>query len=76
MATKNELAETQTQSIATFLASDSIKNNIEKIVGSKDTQRFISSLVSATSTNPELAKFTNKSLLNAALLGQSLNLPQ
>lgn len=76
MATNTQLAETQQQSIATFLATDSIKNNIEKIVGSKDTQRFISSLVSATSTNPELAKCTNKSLLNAALLGQSLNLPQ
>ena len=76
MATNTQLVETQQQSIATFLATDSIKNNIEKIVGSKDTQRFISSLVSATSTNPELAKCTNKSLLNAALLGQSLNLPQ
>lgn len=76
MATNNQLAEVKQQSIATFLATDSVKDNVKKIVGEKDTQRFISSLVSAVQTNPELAKCTNKSLLNAALLGQSLNLPQ
>lgn len=76
MAQKNEVAEVKQQSIATFLAVDSVKDNIKKIVGDKDTQRFISSLVSAVQTNPSLAECTNKSLLNAALLGQSLNLPQ
>lgn len=76
MAQKNEVAEVKQQSIATFLATDSVKENVAKIVGSKDTQRFISSLVSAVQTNPSLAECTNKSLLNAALLGQSLNLPQ
>ena len=76
MAQKNEVAEVKQQSIATFLATDSVKENVTKIVGSKDTQRFISSLVSAVQTNPSLAECTNKSLLNAALLGQSLNLPQ
>ena len=76
MATNNKLAEVKQQSIATFLATDSVKENVAKIVGEKDTQRFISSLVSAVQTNPSLAECTNKSLLNAALLGQSLNLPQ
>lgn len=76
MATNNQLAEVKQQSIATFLATDSVKENVAKIVGEKDTQRFISSLVSAVQTNPSLAECTNKSLLNAALLGQSLNLPQ
>lgn len=76
MAAKNEVAEVKQQSIASFLATDSVKENVKKIVGEKDAQRFISSLVSAVQTNPELAKCTNKSLLNAALLGQSLNLPQ
>lgn len=71
---KNEVA-TQ-PSIASFLATDSVKENVKKIVGEKDAQRFISSLVSAVQTNPGLAECTNKSLLNAALLGQSLNLPQ
>lgn len=72
----NQLAEVKKESIATFLATDSVKENVTKIVGEKDTQRFISSLVSAVQTNPSLAECTNKSLLNAALLGQSLNLPQ
>ena len=76
MATNNQLAEVKQQNIATFLATDSVKENVAKIVGEKDTQRFISSLVSAVQTNPSLAECTNKSLLNAALLGQSLNLPQ
>lgn len=72
----NQIVEAKKTSIANFLADDSIKANVEKIVGSKDAQRFISSLVSAVSTNPGLAECTNKSLLNAALLGQSLDLPQ
>lgn len=72
----NQLAEVKQQNIASFLATDSVKENVSKIVGEKDTQRFISSLVSAVQTNPSLAECTNKSLLNAALLGQSLNLPQ
>lgn len=76
MATNTQLAEKQKTSIATFLADESVKSNVSKIVGEKDTQRFISSLVSAVQTNPGLAECTNKSLLNAALLGQSLDLPQ
>lgn len=76
MAQKSEVAEVKQQSIATFLATDAVKENVKKIVGDKDAQRFISSLVSAVQTNPGLAECTNKSLLNAALLGQSLDLPQ
>lgn len=76
MTQKNEVVEVKQQSIATFLATDAVKENVKKIVGDKDAQRFISSLVSAVQTNPGLAECTNKSLLNAALLGQSLDLPQ
>lgn len=72
----NQIVEAKKQSIANFLADDAVKTNVEKIVGTKDAQRFISSLVSAVQTNPGLAECTNKSLLNAALLGQSLDLPQ
>ena len=72
----NQLAEVKQQNIASFLATDSIQENVKKIVGEKDAQRFISSVVSAVQTNPTLAECTNKSILNAALLGQSLNLPQ
>ena len=76
MAT-NEVAKTETkkQGIATYLAQEAIKANVESVVGQKDAQRFISSVVSAVQTNPQLSECTNASILSAALLGQSLNLP-
>lgn len=71
----NALAEVNRQGIATYLSSDAVRANIMSVVGEKDTQRFISSVVSAVQTNPQLAECTNASILSAALLGQSLNLP-
>jgi len=70
----NELAKKQT-GIATFLTSDAAKNQIMNIVGEKATPTFISSVVSAVQTNPALQECTNKSILSAALLGESLKLP-
>lgn len=72
----NEVAVQKKQGIATFLASDKVKENVVSVVGEKDAQRFISSVVSAVQTNPDLAECTNQSILSAALLGHSLNLPQ
>lgn len=74
----NEVAKTNNakMGIATFLAQDAVKANVESVVGNKDSQRFISSVVSAVQTNPQLAECTNPSILSAALLGHSLNLPQ
>ena len=63
-------------SIASFLSQEAVRQNVESVVGEKDAQRFISSVVSAVQTNPSLAECTNKSILSAALLGHSLNLPQ
>lgn len=71
----NEVATTQKQGIASFLTSEKARENIINVVGEKDAQRFISSVVSAVQTNPSLAECTNSSILSAALLGQSLNLP-
>lgn len=77
MAT-NEVAKTEQKKmgIASFLAQEAIKANVESVVGAKDSQRFISSVVSAVQTNPTLSECTNSSILSAALLGHSLNLPQ
>ena len=61
-------------SIAAYLTSDAVKNQINKVVGGKNGERFISSLMSAVQTNPTLQKCTNASLVNAALLGYTLNL--
>ena len=72
----NEVATTKKMGIAGFLAQEAVKANVESVVGVKDSQRFISSVVSAVQTNPALAECTNSSILSAALLGHSLNLPQ
>lgn len=64
------------EGIATFLAKEAVNANVRSVVGEKDAQRFISSVVSAVQTNPSLAECTNQSVLSAALLGHSLNLPQ
>lgn len=72
----NAVAETKKQGIASFLAQEAVKANVESVVGEKDSQRFISSVVSAVQTNPTLAECSNSSILNAALVGHSLNLPQ
>ena len=74
----NEVAKTEPKKmgIASYLAQETIKANVASVVGQKDAQRFISSVVSAVQTNPQLAECTNSSILSAALLGHSLNLPQ
>ena len=71
----NELVEQKKQKIAGYLSSDAVKANIMSVVGEKDAQMFISSVVSAVQTNPQLADCTNASILSAALLGHSLKLP-
>ena len=73
----NEVAKVEKkEGIAAFLAREAVKANVESVVGVKDSQRFISSVVSAVQTNPALSDCTNSSILSAALLGHSLNLPQ
>lgn len=62
--------------IAKYLTIPEVKENISSIVGEKESNKFISSIVSAVQTNPTLAQCTNQSILSAALLGHSLNLPQ
>lgn len=71
----NEVAVQQKQGIASFLSSEKVKENVMNVVGEKGAQHFISSVVSAVQTNPDLAQCTNSSILSAALLGHSLNLP-
>ena len=74
MAVQNHLAAKTESSLSAYLAKDAVKNQINQIVGGKDGPRFISSLVSAVQTNPQLQECTKPSLLSAALLGHSLNL--
>lgn len=61
--------------ITSYLTNPAVKANVATVVGEKRSQAFISSIVSAVQTNKLLAECTNASILNAALLGESLELP-
>ena len=77
MAVQNSLVKTKSNSrlgLSAYLTQDAVKNQINKVIGGKDGQRFISAIVSATTTNPALQECTNQSILSAALLGESLKL--
>lgn len=56
-----------------FMNQEQIKAIVSQAVG-KNAQRFTASIISAVSTNPALGKCTQKSILSAALLGESLGL--
>ncbi len=72
----NEVQVQKKQGINTYLQSDAVKENIISVIGKDESQRFISSVVSAVQVNPQLAECTNSSILSAALIGHSLKLPQ
>ena len=68
----NKAAKPQT--FSAFLTSDAIKNRVNSMVGGKDGQRFITSIISAVSTNPALSECDHSTILSAAMLGESLKL--
>ena len=75
MAVNNTLQKKNTRlGLTAYLTRDAVKDQINKVVGGKDGQRFISAIISATNTNPMLQECTNQSILSAALLGESLKL--
>lgn len=75
MAVTNSLAPNKKpQTFSAFLTSDAIKTRINSMVGGKDGQRFITSIISAVSINPALAECEHSTILSAAMLGESLKL--
>ncbi len=75
MAVENSLTKTKQKiSMTAYLSRDAVKDQIAKVVGGKNGDRFISSVLSAVQANPELQKCSNQSILSAALLGESLKL--
>lgn len=75
MAVNNSLTKSKARlGMAAYLTQDAVKDQIQKVVGGKDGQRFISAIISATNTNPTLQECTNQSILSAALLGETLKL--
>lgn len=77
MGVSNSLTTTASNrrlGLTAYLTNDAVKDQISKVVGGKDGQRFISAIISATTTNPTLQDCSNQSILSAALLGESLKL--
>jgi len=75
MAVKNSLVQqTKKQNISAYLTQDAIKNRINAMIGGKDGQRFIASIVSAVSVNPALSECDHSTIFSAAMLGESLKL--
>lgn len=73
MNTINNTLQKKQETLVDYLNKDIIINHIKKVVG-KDTKRFISSIISATTVNPELKECSKESILSAALLGETLKL--
>jgi recombination protein RecT len=76
MAVQNSLTKTNNQrlGLTAYLTKDAVKDQISKVVGGKDGQRFISAIISAVNTNSTLQECTNQSIVSGALLGESLKL--
>lgn len=75
MAVGNSLAKRQQKTgLTAYLTNDAVKNQINNVIGGKNGDRFISSIVSAVQANSALQECTNPSILSAALLGESLKL--
>lgn len=75
MANELTKAPSTGNSIASYLSNDAVRGSIEKVVAGKNMDRFVTSIVSAVQANPALARCTNQSILSAALMGESLQLP-
>lgn len=76
MNATNQLANKGKQKLGltAYLTQDAVRDQINKVIGGKDGQRFISAIISAVNTNPTLQECTNQSILSGALLGESLKL--
>ena len=74
MAVNNSLAKSQRLGLTAYLTQNTVKDQINSIVGGKDGTRFVTAIVSAVNANPALQECTNPSILSAALLGHSLKL--
>lgn len=75
MTVNNSLAKRdQSMKLSVYLQNDAVKKQINQAVGGKNGTRFISSIVSAVQSTPALQECTSPSIVNAALLGEALNL--
>lgn len=62
------------QTFTDYITQEKIKTKINDMVGGKNSQRFITAIVSAVSSNGDLATCTFGTIIAGALLGESLQL--
>lgn len=74
MTVSNSLTTHKKSTFSTFMTSDAVKNKINQMIAGKDGGKFITSLISLVSNNPELAQCEHSTILASALLGESLKL--
>lgn len=74
MSVQNSLVKQPTKkSFSSFLTQDDIKKRIFEIVG-RDSQKFMTSILSAVTNNSTLQECEPMSILNCAFLGEALKL--
>lgn len=78
MAVANKLAPTSNNkpkvTFTDYIAGENIKKKINEMVGGKNSQRFITAIVSAVSNNKDLAMCNPSTIIAGALLGEALQL--
>ena len=75
MKVSNSLVKkNEPKTFSNFLMGDAIKRKINETVGGANGQRFITSILSAVSINPDLQKCEHGSIISAAFLGEALKL--
>ena len=72
----NQVQKTNNQiTFSAFMTSTGITNRVQSILGDEKTsKRFVSSIISAVSNNPQLKECDNATILSSALLGEALGL--
>ena len=59
---------------SSFMATTAVKQKVADVIGGERGQSFITHIVSAVSTNPQLAAYEHSTIFSSGLTGDSLNL--
>ena len=70
----NAVAQQKTGGFSAFMSAPAIRNKINEIIGGKDGQRFITSIVSHVAQNPDLQACEHMTLFTAAMQCEALKL--
>lgn len=77
MEVNNSLTQAQDNkkvSFSNFLTNQFVKQKIVDVIGGKDSQKFMTAILSAVTNNPALQECDSMSILNCAFLGEGLKL--